>query len=211
MITSYNPKQIGDVLIVVLGPKKGKQQINKKDDIVEIKDEAGNVIGYNIFNVSQIIPDIKNHNGKVDLNENQINQVNEFLTTHGFNSLLPKKVESKFVVGYVKSVKDHPDSSHLRITETEVQNGKTLQIVSSSPNMQEGIKVVVAESGAMMPSGLIIWPSELKSVKSNGMICSGRELKIPNAPDKPGALILPDSYKIGEPFNFEKAKTLFDE
>ncbi|WP_429971011.1 YtpR family tRNA-binding protein [Fructilactobacillus sp. Tb1] len=211
MITSYNPKQIGDVLIVVLGQDKGAQTHEKKNDIVAIKNEDGNVIGYNIFNVSEIIPEIKNENGQVHLTEAQTDKLNAAIKDAGFDAELPTNVPSKFVVGFVKSMKEHPKSSHLHITETEVEDGKTLQIVSSSPNMQEGIKVVVAEVGAMMPNGLIIWPSELKEVESDGMICSGRELKIPNAPDRPGALILPDTYTVGEPFDFDKAKTLFDE
>lgn len=211
MLTSYNFKQIGDVLIVVLGPDKGLQTTEKKDGIVSIKDEDGKVIGYNIFNVSQVLPEIKNQNGQVSLSKNQITELNNKIAAAGFSPELPTEVESKFVVGYVKSMKEHPKSSHLHITETEVEDGKTLQIVSSSPNMQEGIKVVVAEVGAMMPNGLIIWPSKLKEVESDGMICSGRELKIPNAPDQPGALILPDTYEVGEPFDFAKANTLFDE
>ena len=211
MITSYNFKQIGDVLIAVLGQDKGIQTSRKNGNIVALKNEDGKIIGYNIFNVSSITPEIKNQNGQVILSDNQIDKLNEAIVSAGFDTKLPSKVSPKFVVGFVKSMKEHPKSSHLYITETEVEDGKTLQIVSSSPNMQEGIKVVVAEVGAMMPNGLIIWPSELKDVESDGMICSGRELKIPNAPDRPGALILPDSYKIGEPFDFDKAKTLFDE
>jgi tRNA-binding protein len=46
-------------------------------------------------------------------------------------------------------------------------------------------------------------------VKSNGMICSGRELGLPNAPQVPGALILPDDYQVGEPFDFKRAQNLF--
>lgn len=95
------------------------------------------------------------------------------------------------------------------MTETVVDNDESLQIVSGSPNMQADIKVVVAKVGAMMPNGLIIWPGELRGVSSNGMICSGRELGLANAPQKPGALILPDDYEVGEPFDFERGQTIF--
>lgn len=211
MIVSYNPQQIGDTLVIVLGPDNGKQSYKRVDDVTQIIDAAGNVIGYNIFNVSNVLPEVKNENGQVQLTEPQIATLNQLIVDAGFKAELPVHVPSKFMVGYVKSMKEHPKSSHLHITETEVENGETLQIVSGSPNMQEGIKVVVAEVGAMMPSGLIIWPSKLKDVESNGMICSGRELKIPNAPDQPGAMILPDSYEVGKPFDFKKAQTLFNE
>jgi tRNA-binding protein len=62
----------------------------------------------------------------------------------------------------------------------------------------------------MMPSGLIIWPGALRGVESNGMVVSGRELQLTNAPQVPGALILPDDFQeVGEAFDFEKAQGLF--
>ena len=60
MITSYNFKQIGDVLIVVLGQDNGIQTSKKNGNIVALKNEDGKIIGYNIFNVSSITPEIKN-------------------------------------------------------------------------------------------------------------------------------------------------------
>ncbi|USS93820.1 DUF4479 and tRNA-binding domain-containing protein [Fructilactobacillus ixorae] len=211
MIVSYNPCQIGDVLVVVLGPDQGSQQVTQRDQIVEIKDQTGAVIGYNFFAAHDRLPELDQQVGQVHLTASQIEQLNVQLEAAGFDQKLPTSEPAKFVVGYVKETREHPKSSHLQITTTEVENGRTLQIVSGSPNMEAGIKVVVAKVGAMMPNGLIIWPSTLKEVESDGMICSGRELQIPNAPDKPGALILPDDYQVGTPFDFKKAQTLFSE
>lgn len=55
--------------------------------------------------------------------------------------------------------------------------------------MKTGIKVVVAQPGTMMPSGALIWDGSLRGVPSSGMIVSGRELHLPGAPEKPGALV----------------------
>ena len=60
-----------------------------------------------------------------------------------------------------------------------------------------------------MPTGAEIWPGELRGVDSFGMICSARELGIPNAPQKRGILVLDDG-KAGQAFDFEAAKNLFD-
>ena len=77
--------------------------------------------------------------------------------------------------------------------------------------MAENIKVVVAQPGTMMPSGEIIWDGALRGIDSAGMIVSGRELRLPGAPDKPGALILPETFgEVGEPFDFEKGAQLFE-
>lgn len=210
LIASYNPTQIGDVLILITGQGSENQIIEKKGDWVQIKDND-KVVGFNLFNASKILPEIKEMNGKVDLSEAMIKTINTNLLDSGFDYQLKKEDSSNFVVGFVNSVKSHPKSDHLKITETIVDNDNTLQIVSGSPNMKEKIKVVVAKVGAMMPDGLIIWPGELKGEKSDGMIASGRELKIPNAPNKPGALILPDQYEVGHEFDFNKAQNLFSE
>ena len=45
-------------------------------------------------------------------------------------------------------------------------------------------KVVVAKVGAVMPSGMVIKDAELRGVASSGMICSMRELNLPNAPQE---------------------------
>jgi tRNA-binding protein len=211
LIASYNPSQMGDILVVILGEDVENQAEIEKNDVVKIFDsETNKTLGFNFLNVSKFLPHIAELNGQIKLSQQDIDTLNKVLTDNDLKAEISADNDPKFLVGYVKSVKPHPKSDHLKITETVVNNDEVLQIVSSSPNMQEDIKVVVAKVGAMMPSGLIIWPGELKGEASNGMICSGRELKIPNAPQKPGALILPDSFKVGDAFDASKASDLFE-
>ncbi|MEN2277657.1 YtpR family tRNA-binding protein, partial [Enterococcus faecium] len=80
----------------------------------------------------------------------------------------------------------------------EVDNVTVLQIISGAPNIEPGQKVVVAKPGAMMPDGMMIWPRTLRGVDSYGMICSARELHLPNAPEKKGILVLPEDAVVGE-------------
>ena len=61
---------------------------------------------------------------------------------------------------------------------------ETLQIVCGAPNVDAGQKVVVAKIGAVMPSGMLIKEGNLRGVDSYGMLCSARELAIPNAPSE---------------------------
>ena len=86
-----------------------------------------------------------------------------------------------------------------------------MQIVCGAPNIDEGQKVVVAKVGAMMPNGAMIFPGKLRGVESMGMICSARELELPNAPQKRGILVLPetDAFEVGKEFNFVKGAELF--
>lgn len=209
LISSYNQKALGDVMIIYLAPDAEEQSVVTKGDFTRIFDpKTDTTLGYNVAHVSNILGAI-DQNGQVFLSEEQVAKLNEAMAAAGFEPELKADLSPKFIVGYVESAEPHPDSNHLLVTKTRVQDGKTLQIVSGSPNMQADIKVVVAEVGAMMPDGLIIWPGKLRGVESDGMISSGRELKIPGAPDRPGALILPDDYEVGTPFDFDKAQTLF--
>ena len=51
-----------------------------------------------------------------------------------------------------------------------------------------------------MPSGLVIRPAELRGVASSGMICSAKELAIPNAPEEKGILVVEEHNEIGSAF-----------
>lgn len=210
MITSYNYPAMGDALIIVLAPNVTNPKINQFDNVVAITDSNTNqIIGINVFGMGQQLG-IQEDRGQIFLDEKQINQLNQLFKGVGLETELTVS-PSKLVVGYVESIQAHPDSDHLHITQTRVTEDKTLQIVSGSPNMAENIKVVVAQPGTMMPSGEIIWDGALRGIDSAGMIVSGRELRLPGAPDKPGALILPETFgEVGEPFDFEKGAQLFE-
>lgn len=211
LVAGYNPSQMGDILVVILRPNVKEQQVKINQNVVKIFDEKSKaVLGFNFLDASKLLPRLKKVNGQVHLTADDLKVLNQAIQKAGFSDTLKLDPIPRFVVGYVKECKAHPESDRLKITQTEIDGGKTVQIVSGSPNMKAGIKVVVAKVGAEMPNGLIIEPSKLKGVPSNGMICAGYELHLPNAPQHPGALILPDSYKVGDRFDFKQAAHLFD-
>ncbi|KRL38599.1 YtpR family tRNA-binding protein [Liquorilactobacillus uvarum] len=203
LIASYNPSSLGDVLITVIHEDTAQQRIDKKGNIVRIRAvDTDKILGYNFFNVSKIIGSL-DEKGQVKLNNSQVAGLNAALTEAGFEDELVIDNEPKFVVGYVEEISEHPDSDHLHITKTRVDNGDLLQIVCGAPNIEQGQTVVVAKVGAMMPSGQIIWPGKLRGVPSEGMICSARELSLPNAPEKRGILVLShEKYAVGKEFVF---------
>lgn len=211
LISSYNSQTMEDTLVIIMGQDVTNQTTTIHDNVAQIIDaDTNNTIGVNFLNASSILPELAEVHGQIILSKDQVAKLNEYLHSHDFDLTLTADEEPKFVVGYVKSMTPHPNSDHLNVTVTQIDNDQEIQIVSGSPNMQPDITVVVAKVGAMMPNGQIIWPGELRGVKSDGMIVSGRELQLPNAPQVPGALILPDGYNVGEPFDFEKAQHLFN-
>ncbi|MFC0277940.1 YtpR family tRNA-binding protein [Enterococcus devriesei] len=202
MIFAYNKKNVGDTLMVIVKNDENKEnRVERKGNIARVQTVEGTTVAWNFFDVSEYLS-IKG-NGQVELTEEEIDQLNEQLKLTGFEERLVADLAPKFVVGYVKTCVDHPDSDHLHITETEI-DGETLQIVCGAANIEAGQKVVVAKPGAMMPDGMMIWPGSLRGVESYGMICSAKELHLPNAPEKKGILVLDESAKTGEKFEVGK-------
>ncbi|MBO0431810.1 YtpR family tRNA-binding protein [Enterococcus sp. DIV0660C] len=199
MIFAYNKAHVGDTLMVVVADDKGTEnKVERKWNVAQVKDASGQIVAWNFFHISDHLA--IEGNGQVTINQEQLAELNRLIKEAGFTETLIADNEPKIVVGYVKTCVPHPDSDHLSITETEVDNGNVLQIVCGAPNIEAGQKVVVAKPGAMMPDGLMIWPGSLRGVESYGMICSARELHLPDAPTEKGILVLPEDAVVGEAF-----------
>jgi tRNA-binding protein len=150
--------------------------------------------------------------GILDLESRDLDVLNEKISRSGFKDIIELDRTPRFVVAYVSGVEDLEGSDHLKKVNLKVGEDKFIQVISGSPNMQPDIYVVAVLPGAVMPNGQVIYPSEFKGVKSEGMIASGRELHIHNAPNKPGAMILPSNWKqnLGEELNWEEAQTIYE-
>ncbi|MBA1325818.1 hypothetical protein FKB33_07030 [Enterococcus faecium] len=94
-------------------------------------------------------------------------------------------------------MRPHPDSDHLSITETEVDNGTVLQIVCGAPNIEAGQKLSL-QNRSHDARWNDDWLQELARVASYGMICSARELHLPNAEKK--NLSIAEGCVVGEVF-----------
>ncbi|MGL4387343.1 MAG: phenylalanine--tRNA ligase subunit beta [Snodgrassella alvi] len=100
------------------------------------------------------------------------------------------------VIAEVKSVIKHPDADRLNITQVDAGTGELIQIVCGAPNVQPGIKVPCALPGAILPGDFKIKPTKMRGQVSNGMLCSAKELGLPDEVN--GLLILPADAPIGE-------------
>ncbi|MFW3457123.1 YtpR family tRNA-binding protein [Staphylococcus caprae] len=192
----YNPQGVGDVAFLQIEPTDGAFEYNKQNDVVEITKE-GQVVGYNVFDASKKV-NIEG-NGHIKLTSEIINALQQAISDAGFNYQLDTDLSPKFVVGYVETKEKHPDADKLSVLNVNVGND-TLQIVCGAPNVEAGQKVVVAKVGAVMPSGMVIKDAELRGVASSGMICSMKEVNLPNAPQEKGIMVLSDDYEIGQAF-----------
>ncbi|MFV0560193.1 MAG: YtpR family tRNA-binding protein [Enterococcus sp.] len=199
MIFSYNKEHVGDTLMVVVADDQGKEnQVTRVGNVARVQTIDDVTVAWNFFHISDHLS--LEGNGQVTLTSEQIQTLNTLIKEAGFTEQFPLETQPKIVVGYVKTCVPHPDSDHLSITETEIGNGEVLQIVCGASNVKAEMKVVVATPGAMMPDGLMIWPGSLRGVESFGMLCSAKELHLPDAPEKKGILELPADAVVGEAF-----------
>lgn len=200
-ISFYNKEGIADTLLLSSGTaNRYDVEIKKNKQVTQVlRVSDGKVVGYNIENISKQM--IIDQTGPVVLDSAQQEVVAQLIAEAGF-SLEAKElqVEPTLVVGYVEACVPHEDSDHLSVTQTRVSQTEVLQIVCGAANVREGQKVVVAKPGTVMPNGAVIWEGELRGVKSQGMLCSARELQLPEATPKKGILVLEDTAVVGEPF-----------
>lgn len=201
MIFTYNKEFVGDVLMVIVADNEGaKAAFERKGNVTRIfREDTQQTIAWNIFQVSEYL-DI-NQVGQVTLTDQDVAKLNQELQKEGFAEELVNDLEPKFVVGEIVEMVAHPDSDHLNICQVQVAADKTVQIVAGAPNARVGLKTIVALPGAMMPKGNLIFPGELRGEKSFGMMCSPRELQLPNAPQKRGIIELADSEVVGTAFD----------
>jgi len=89
------------------------------------------------------------------------------------------------VVGEILTREKHPNADRLSVCTVNVgsHSATPLQIVCGAPNARAGIKIPCALVGAALPPGedgkpFMIKQAKMRSVESNGMLCSARELGI---------------------------------
>lgn len=195
----YNTKGVGDVLLVQLTSKTITEVTTEsKGDITLIKDlETGEVGAINVFNASKHLQ--LTDETSIEVTEDFVATLQELVYKNNFDIQLDVDFSPKFVVGYVTSKEKHPNADKLNVCQVDV-GSETLQIVCGAPNVETGQKVVVAKVGAVMPTGLVIKDAELRGVASSGMICSAKELALPDAPAEKGILVLEETAEIGLAF-----------
>ena len=102
---------------------------------------------------------------------------------------------SGVVVGEVVECAQHPDADKLRVTKVNVGETELLDIVCGAPNCRQGLKVMVAKVGAVLPGDFKIKKAKLRGQPSHGMLCSFSELGISD--DHAGIVELPADAQVG--------------
>ncbi len=193
----YNRAHLGDTLMIDLEDATGEPTVEKFGDVAVVRMED-RVVGMNVFNASEKLT--LETEGPIKLTEEFVAQLEAVLEKEGFTYKFDVDLSPKFVVGHVLTREKHPNADKLSVCTVDVGAEEPLQIVCGAANVDAGQKVVVAKVGAVMPSGLVIKDAELRGVPSTGMICSAKELNLPNGEQQKGILVLEESRQVGEDF-----------
>ena len=139
----------------------------------------------------------------IDLDDNiDVVKLAEDMTNVGneYDEASPLINATKLIIGEIVECVEHPDSDHLHCCKVNIGN-EVLDIVCGAPNARKGLKVIVAQDGAILPGGTIK-KGMIRGQESNGMLCSiaelGLESKFLSEKDKEGIHELPEDAPVGE-------------
>src|SRR5215211_7862873 len=109
----------------------------------------------------------------------------------------------KIYVGLVTKVEKHPNADRLSLAEVEAGE-HLLSVVTGAPNIAQGQKVALALVGARLVDGhsdsgelKVLKPAMMRGIKSEGMVCSEKELGISD--EHEGILVLSEDAPLGAP------------
>jgi len=117
-----------------------------------------------------------------------------------------KNVADTVVVGKINSIRAHKSEkvTKVRVTECDLGNGKTEQILCGGGNIEEGQIVAVATLGTDLGGGFVIGERDIRGEVSRGMICARQEIGLTEIEaEKGGIWPMPQALeaKLGTPVN----------
>jgi phenylalanyl-tRNA synthetase beta chain len=99
------------------------------------------------------------------------------------------------VVAEILAKAAHPDADRLSICRI-FDGEREHEIVCGAPNAAAGLKVPFAPVGTVLPGGMKIRAARIRGVRSEGMLCSAKELAL--ADDSAGLLVLDAAAVTGQ-------------
>jgi phenylalanyl-tRNA synthetase beta chain len=107
----------------------------------------------------------------------------------------PGEKLAAFTVAKVLTAERHPQADKLQVLSVDAGNGP-MQVVCGASNARAGLVGVFGAPGAYVPgSGITLKVAEIRGVRSNGMMCSVRELELGDEHD--GIIELPADAPVG--------------
>lgn len=114
----------------------------------------------------------------VDIENEDLHELAVKITKAGVNvEAVVDCTISHLVIGKVLECTMHPNSDHLHVCKVDV-GSEVVQIVCGAPNVREGLNVIIALPGAVLPGNFEIKAGKIRGEESNGMLCALFELGV---------------------------------
>ncbi|MEX2425377.1 MAG: phenylalanine--tRNA ligase subunit beta, partial [Thermomicrobiaceae bacterium] len=133
-------------------------------------------------------------------------EIAERLTMAGLEAESIEKIGAMWegvYVGHVQKVEQHPNADRLVLATVEAGEHR-LTVVTGAPNIAKGQNVALAVNGAKLVDPyadefkmITLKPSKLRGIRSEGMVCSEKELGL--SEEHEGIMVLSDDAPIGTP------------
>lgn len=116
------------------------------------------------------------------------------------------------MVARVVAVEPHPNADRLTVPTVDTGSYR-ISVVCGAPNIEPGQKVPFAPVGTQLIDGhsgkrSILKPATIRGVRSEGMVCSEKELGI--SENHEGIMVLPEDAPVGVPLQEYLADTILD-
>jgi len=121
------------------------------------------------------------HEEFVDLSAVSDKEYVETLTVFGQKVETWERMDAEIknvVVGKIVSIVRHENSDHMWVCQVDVGQEEPVQIVTGAQNVKQGDLVPAALHNSWLPGGVHITKGKLRGEKSNGMLCSLKELNL---------------------------------
>jgi len=104
-------------------------------------------------------------------------------------------------VGQVTGLDKHPNADRLVLVTINLGE-ESITVVTGAPNIEEGQKIAFARVGSQLIDGYTgkvatLKPAKIRGVRSEGMVCSEKELGISD--NHEGIMVLPPEAPVGKP------------
>lgn len=101
-----------------------------------------------------------------------------------------KAAPDSIVVGKITAITAHPDPkvTKVRVTQCDLGNGETEQILCGGANIAEGQIVAVAKIGTDLGGGFVISERDIRGEVSRGMICARQEIGMAEIESEKGGI-----------------------
>lgn len=170
----YNYETSGDVLFIVIEPDKKADKVVSKDNVTFIYAD-NELIGINIFKISETVK-IK-HNGAIFFPKKELLAAINPLIVNAGEKALEEPTSSGYEIMTITKLEEHPLDEKAKIVTLRSLE-KTYQSVSYYPNLEEGLKVVVAKEGCILIDGSKFLKKLVRNIPSEVSLCSASELGI---------------------------------